>query len=441
VASITRRSLLQGSAAATLAARAGGVAAILASGQAPAFAQATTVHWLRPANPLLASDQLLKDKIVPECQKALGIKLALEIIPRAEIGARIAAALATLAGPEIILGRDDTPRIHRDDTADVGDVAEQLGKVQGGYYRVASAVAEAGGSWIGVPWSIISSLIAYRKSWFGEIGYERFPETWEELRQAGRQLKAKGRPIGQALGHAARQAACFWYPLLWSWGGKEVEEDDKTVVLDTQATRASVGFAAGFWHEACAEDGLDWDASNSRSAFLSGAICATTATALLYLEAKGKSDKYKTENGTPLFQDIAYAAPPKGEAGQFNLPAVFTDMLMDYSPDPKPAKDFLRWVSSKPVFEQWLVSQQGLSNGPTQVFAGESLWKADPALLPFRDAPKAARLAGYAGLPGRAAAAARSKHIILDMYAKAVQGMPAAAAVAWAQRELVKIYD
>jgi multiple sugar transport system substrate-binding protein len=47
---------------------------------------------------------------------------------------------------------------------------------------------------------------------------------------------------------------------------------------------------------------------------------------------------------------------------------------------------------------------------------------------------------GYAGPPSRAAAEAVTKYIIVDMYAKAVQGMPAEDAVRWAHEELVRIY-
>jgi hypothetical protein len=50
------------------------------------------------------------------------------------------------------------------------------------------------------------------------------------------------------------------------------------------------------------------------------------------------------------------------------------------------------------------------------------------------------RFAGYAGPARRAAAEAISKYIIVDMYAKAVQGMAAEDSVKWAHDELVKIY-
>ncbi len=42
--------------------------------------------------------------------------------------------------------------------------------------------------------------------------------------------------------------------------------------------------------------------------------------------------------------------------------------------------------------------------------------------------------------PAAPAAEAISKYILVDMYAKAVQGMPAEDAVKWAHAELVKIY-
>jgi len=49
-------------------------------------------------------------------------------------------------------------------------------------------------------------------------------------------------------------------------------------------------------------------------------------------------------------------------------------------------------------------------------------------------------LVTYAGPPNRKAAQVVTKYIITDMYAKAIQGMPAEAAVKWAHAELVKAY-
>jgi multiple sugar transport system substrate-binding protein len=68
------------------------------------------------------------------------------------------------------------------------------------------------------------------------------------------------------------------------------------------------------------------------------------------------------------------------------------------------------------------------------------VWEVDPVLLPFKDIPRTGRLDGYAGPPNQSAAEVRTKYIIVDMYAKAVQGMSAEDAVKQAHAELTKIY-
>ena len=62
---VTRRKVLKGGTA-----LAGGMAAILASGRAPAFAQGTTVHWLRWNDFVPASDQLLRRPLSPGLRRS-----------------------------------------------------------------------------------------------------------------------------------------------------------------------------------------------------------------------------------------------------------------------------------------------------------------------------------------------------------------------------------
>ena len=58
----------------------GGLAAIVASGRAPAYAQGTSLHWLRLVDFVPASDVLLRREILPEAEKALGLKITFEAI-------------------------------------------------------------------------------------------------------------------------------------------------------------------------------------------------------------------------------------------------------------------------------------------------------------------------------------------------------------------------
>ena len=440
MARIDRRRLLQVSGAGALAAASGGLAAILASGRAPAFAQASSVHYLRWSDFVPASDQLLRNQIAPEAEKALGIKLRFEMVNANDIQARVTSAIQSATGPDIIMAVSNWPQLYAESLADVGDVAEKIGADQAGFYPISQGVATAGGKWIGVPWAVGGGRVVYRKSWFHEIGYDAFPDTWEKLQAAGKLLKAKGRPIGQALSHSFGDPPSFWYPYLWSWGGREVEADGKTVALDSKETVESVKFAVSFWNDACDPGGLAWDDSSNNRAFLAGSIGATNNGASIYIEGKRKPSVYLTENGTPLYQDMLHARLPKGPGGQFNLPFPFTNMLMGYSKNQQAAKQFLLWLSSKPIFEQWFTSQQGYTDGATKYWEEDAVWGKDPVLLPFRNIPNQGRLMGYAGPPSRASAEAQTKYIIVDMYAKAVEGMPAGDAVKWAHGELTKVY-
>jgi multiple sugar transport system substrate-binding protein len=441
MARIGRRKLLQLSAG-TIAARTGGLATILALGRAPAFAQGTTLHWLRWNDFVPASDELLRKQIIPECQKALGIKLDIEMINANDIQARTTSAIQSGTGPDVICAVANWPQLYAASVVDVSDLAEEMGRSQGGFYEESKAVANAGGRWIALPWCILGALLAYRKSWFAEIGYQggKFPQTWEEYRAAGKKLKAAGRPFGQSLGHTFGDAPGFAYPHTWSWGGKEVEADGKTVVLDSKETVEAVKFMTASWKDDYDEGGLAWDDSSNNRAFLSGTISCTLNGASIYLEAKRKPDTYLTETGAPMKDDILHAPLPTGPAGQFSYHLPMSNMLMAYSQNQKAAKDFLRWIMSPEVYRPWFTSQQGYSVGATTLWENDSLWKGDAVMLPFRSAARTGHFPGYAGPPDRKAAEVLSKYIIVDMYAKAVQGAPAEETVRWAHREVAAVH-
>ncbi len=440
MARIARRKLLKLTGAGALAARTGGIAAILAASRAPAYAQGATVHWLRWNDFIPASDELLKKEIAPAAEKALGIKLNIETINGNDLQARTTSSIQSGSGPDVICALNNWPQLYAESVLDVSDLAEEIGKAQGGFYDESRMVANDGKKWIGVPWCVLGAMIVYRKSWFEEVGLSKFPETWEQYREAGKKLKAKAHPIGQTLGHTFGDAPTFTYPYLWSWGGKEVEADGKTVVLNSKEAVESAKFIAAFWKEGLEEGGLAWDDSSNNRAFLSGTISATLNGASIYLLAKSKPDTYLDEKGKPMFQDMLHSPLPKGPAGQYGYHLPMSNMLMGYSKNQKAAKEFIRWMTSKEIYQKWFDSQQGYSVGATTIWEKDPLWDKDPVMLPFRAAARAGRFPGYAGPADRKAAEGVSKYLITDMYAKAVQGMPAEEAVKWAHEEFVKIH-
>jgi multiple sugar transport system substrate-binding protein len=438
---INRRRLLQLSGGGAVAASTGGLAGILASGRAPAYGQAMTVHWLRWADFVPASDVFLKGPYTEQCQKDLGIKLTVETINANDIQARVTSAIQSGSGPDIFYLLNNWPQLYGQSAVEVGDLVDEIGKAQGGVYDICKTVDTIGGKWIGVPYCVGGGLVAYRKSWLAEVGFDgKFPATWDEYRTAGQKLKKAGHPFGQTAGHTFGDAPGWWYPYLWSWGGKEVEADGKTVVLNSKETVESVKFAVALWKETMDEGGLSWDDTSNNRAFLSGTISATNNGASIYLEAKKKPDSYQTDKGEPMVKDILHASIPGGSGGVFNLPGPFTNMLMKYSKNQDAAKKFLAWAHSKAVFQGWFNTQQGYTAGATKIWEDDPVWNVDPVLAPFKKIPVTGRLLGYAGPPNQKAAEVQTKYIIVDMYAKAIQGMAAEDSVKWAHDELTKVY-
>ena len=430
---INRRKLLQSSA--------GGLAAILASGRAPAFGQTTTLHWLRLGDFVPASDTLLRRELLPEAEKALGLKITMETINGNDLQARITSSIQSGSGADIIHAMHNWPQLYAESLVDVSDVAEEIAKEQGGFHDIFPSLAKSDrGGWLAVPWCALGILLCYRKSWFDEIGVTKFPDTWESYRAAGKLLKAKGRPIGQTLGHAYNDAPAFTYPYLWSWGGQELEADAQNR-RSRQQGDAGVGQVHGRLLEGCARRGrarLGRQQQQSR--------------------VPGRHDLIDQQCGLDLYRDAAQTRPipdRKGRADEGRHPARAlsegpwrrralhppqTHMLMGYSKNQKAAKDFLRWMHSRKTFEKWFVSQRASSIPATREWSKHALWNEDPVMAPFRDVILNARAPGWPGPSGRKAAEVVSKYIITDMYAKAVQGMPPEDAVKWAHGELKKIY-
>jgi len=283
-------------------------------------------------------------------------------------------------------------------------------------------------------------MIAYRKSWFDEIGVKEFPKTWAAYHEAGKKLKAMKRPIGQTLGNTFGDAPTFTYPMLWTHGGQELEKGK--VVLDSKETLASVQFMTQFWKDAHDEGGLAWDDSNNNRAFLAGDISATLNGASIYVAALNGADKFKTEKGAPLHSDILHAPLPAGPKGQHAYGSSFNHSVMKYSKNGKGAKELLRWMHKKENYEKWFVVQKGFAVGIAKDWENHAMWNNDPVMLPFKTVQRLqTRLMGFGGAPDKKAAEAWNKYIITVMYANAAGGkMKPEESVKWAAGELRKIY-
>ena len=267
-------------------------------------------------------------------------------------------------------------------------------------------------------------------------GIDKLPDTWEEHLAAGKKLKKLGMPIGQTLGHTFGDAPGFAYPMLWSFGGMEVDEKGK-VAINTKETRAAADFVKEFWFAACDEGGLAWDDSSNNRAFLAETIACTLNGASIYFVAR-----YTPEKATPGIADkIGHFLMPRGPAGRFHTVGTFSNCITSYSENKDVAKDYIRYCHQKEVYAKFLVTNKGYINGPLPEWQEHPMWEADPAVTIFRELPKYGRSYGHAGPYNRKAAEAWAKYIIVDLFAKVVKGESPQSSIAWAEQELKNVYE
>jgi ABC-type glycerol-3-phosphate transport system substrate-binding protein len=90
---------------------------------------------------------------------------------------------------------------------------------------------------------------------------EKLLDVSDIAEEAGKKLKAKDHPFGFELGHGFGDSHGWLYPLLWSYGGHEVEPDGKTVVIESDETARAVDFARKFFKDTMLDDVLGWTMS------------------------------------------------------------------------------------------------------------------------------------------------------------------------------------
>jgi multiple sugar transport system substrate-binding protein len=436
--SVPRRLIVAGGAAALAAA---GLPDILATGRAPVFAQGARLHVVRWSDFIPEADVELRRQVA-EAGKALGAEITLELINANDLQPRITAAIQSGSGADVFQLLWNWPHLYAGGLVDVSDVATEVGGAQGGFYSALEAACVVGGRWLAVPHGIGANVITYRRSWHAEIGVAEFPQTWEGWREVGKKLKAAGRPVGQALGHSFSDPATFCYPLLWSFGGAETDPSGKVVTINSKATLESVKFLQAFWRDACDEGGVAWDDASNNRAFHAGEVSATLNAASIYIVAKRQRDRIRDMKGQPLWRDIEHAALPAGPAGRAALYPPHEHGIMTYSRNQRLARDFLRWLHQRDHYERWFQVNEGYTVGATRAWEEHAMWsRLDPPLQIFRRAARQTRMMGHEGPPTAHATQAYSKYLVVDMYARAALGARAEDAVAWAERELKKVYE
>src|SRR5947199_7607650 len=235
-----RRAFLRVMAGAATGVAAGGIPAIVAAQKAPSFPKGTKLNILEWVSFVPASDVEFK-RLAAEFGKLAGVDVTVDLINMNDLNPRIASAIETKSGPDIIMMISNWPHLYADGLADVDDVAEEIASRDGVYYEHNKKVSVVGNRWKAVPLCSVPSTWAFREDWFKEVGASKFPETWDEWRKVGIALKKKNQPLGQAFGHSLGDPNNWAYSVTWGFGSAEIDQSGK-VVINSKETPEAVKF-------------------------------------------------------------------------------------------------------------------------------------------------------------------------------------------------------
>jgi multiple sugar transport system substrate-binding protein len=429
--SMKRRAFLTMTGAVAGAATVGGIPGILLAQKPPSFPKGTKLHLLEWVSFVPAADVELK-RLGEEFGKQAGVEVTVELINFNDLNPRIASAIENKAGPDIIQFHNNWAHLYADGIHDVDELAEQVDKRDGGIYDIFRQSTFVGGRWKAVPMGTSPSTFAYRNDWFKEAGAAKFPDTMDEFRKVGTELKKKDRPIGQAFGHSVGDPNGWAYAVTWCFGGQEVDKEQKRVMINSKETIEALKFTSAMWKDALDEGGLAWDDSSNNRAYHAGTISATLNGSSIYFVAKRQ------------FPDIVkvtdHGHMPKGPAGRFYQMGAQARAIMKHTKNKDVAVAFVRWLMDRPQYDSYFTANDGYLMGPTPFWEKHALWEKDPKLAPFKESVKFGRSPGWPGPPSRKASEAMVKYIMVDMYAQAIKGMKAEDAAKWAEGELKKAY-
>ena len=353
-----------------------------------------------------------------------------DVRPKAAVAANIGN------GPDIILSTNDDSHQYPDRLLDVGDLCEYLGKKYGPWYPSALAYGKSGGRWIAVPLGSGGNCMNYRESHVKAAGFKEFPKDTDSFLKLCQNLKKNGTPAGFALGNATGDANGWCHWLLWAFGGRVVDEQNK-VAINSKETARALEYAKALYPTFISGT-LSWLDPNNNKAFLSGEISLTANGISIYVAAKNSPDVKMRA----IAKDMNHAAFPVGPVGRQTLSALFfTSVIFKYTKYPNAAKEYLRFMMEKEQYEAWQKASASFVVQPLTFYERNPVWTEDAKNTPFKYTCKNMLPNGYAGTMGAASAGCMADFVVVNMVAEAASGnIPIKEAIERAEKRAKRYY-
>ncbi|WP_106767319.1 sugar ABC transporter substrate-binding protein [Paenibacillus faecalis] len=199
----------------------------------------------------LMGDETDKTLINEFEEKNPGIKVSVQSIPWANAHDKLLTAVASKSGPDVVqMGTTWIPEF-----AEAGallDLTPYLDKYPSlkpeNYFDGAIETMSFNDKVVGIPWYVETRVLFYRTDILADVGYPEGPKTWDEMKDAGKKLAARGEG-NYAITIDAKDMN---YLSMFAWqNGSEIIDKDRTPRFNEPEFMGAMEYLKSFY-----DDGL-----------------------------------------------------------------------------------------------------------------------------------------------------------------------------------------
>lgn len=274
-------------------------------------------------------------------EKNPGIKVAVQSIPWDAAHDKLLTAVASQNGPDVVqMGTTWMPEFAA--AKALKDLTPYIDKYPSlkpeNFYDGAIATTKFDNKTVGIPWYVETRALYYRTDLLADVGYPEGPKTWDELKDAGKKLVAKGGP-GK---YAMPMDKDSLYTTLFAWqNGSEVIDSNRQPQFNKPEYVEAINFLKSFYDEGLTPKGSDMDIN----------VAFKDGTLPMFI------------SGPWMMQGIKDKAPEiDGKWAVTTLPAKKTNMssiggsdlsVFEYSKNPDEAVKLIAFLSEKETQLKW----------------------------------------------------------------------------------------
>ncbi len=431
---LTRRDILQ---------QAGRTAAILATTapwwlvrRAHAARQNKLVVWSTTA---LAPqvDKIMQEQCYAYAKQA-GIKdneIDYSIIGSAQILPKLVASLEAGNPPDIARLDPWITSLYRSQghLLEVTDLVEKMQRVPGGLFSVFDEVRHQGKAYA-IPQSISPSPLVARLDILAAAKVQP-PKTWDEFIEVCKKLQQppKLTGYGMCLGLTGDTNGNVM-SVIWSYGGKLVEADNKTVALHSPGTIKAVQLIADMYlkHKIIPKGTISWDNTGNNKAYQSRQVIFVQNATSIYA--------YLAESDKELYNATGLLPMPAGPAGAFATLGTTYWVLFKHNPYPEVAKGLAEYWMAPENLRVMIEEGDGRWGPPYRGMYDSDFWKR-PVFVHWREMLESGRHLASPGTAHPAVGEVSSTYMIGRMMHRVlVENWEAEKAVEEAHKKAVEIY-